>query len=268
MIAPPTGLKTEEELFSYFGNVFTQIGDVPTVLQDYPFSTGVWMSVPSILRLIEQFRQIQLLKEEDVPSLGKITKLRAAPGRRIAILTRNNVSTSRRRLGCGIVTDGRLFFPEMLSGVYRLYVAGKSKKRTISSIVTCRWLNFENQSSGSRGAQEIWRRRGAIRHATMRVPGPTLIRDDYADTSPRSTRAIRGRRNSLRRPRHGHTQENSASLRERQVFAPTTAILRPPLRMMQMGMRPRITRPAIIAIINPGPTSSRATRISSSASRT
>jgi 4-hydroxy-tetrahydrodipicolinate synthase len=52
MIAPPNGLRTEEELFSYFAGVFDQIGNVPTVLQDFPFSSGTWMSVPSILKLV------------------------------------------------------------------------------------------------------------------------------------------------------------------------------------------------------------------------
>ena len=91
MIAPPAGLKTEEDLLSwYFASVFEQIGDVPTVLQDFPFSTGVWMSVGTILKLVQRHPQIQVLKEEDLPSLDKITRLRQGGGRRIAILTGNN----------------------------------------------------------------------------------------------------------------------------------------------------------------------------------
>ena len=85
MIAPPSGIKTEEELFKYFGAVFDMIGDVPVVLQDFPGSTGVWMSVTAILRLIESFPQIKVVKEEDVPSLEKISQLRAGQGRRVQI---------------------------------------------------------------------------------------------------------------------------------------------------------------------------------------
>ena len=66
MIAPPGGLRTEEELFGYFATVFGMIGNVPTVLQDFPGATGVWMSVPSMLRLIDAFAQIQVVKEEDL----------------------------------------------------------------------------------------------------------------------------------------------------------------------------------------------------------
>ena len=38
MIAPPSGIHTEEELFNYFSAVFDMIGDVPVVLQDFPGS--------------------------------------------------------------------------------------------------------------------------------------------------------------------------------------------------------------------------------------
>src|SRR6476619_3200967 len=38
MIAPPGGIKTEDELFTYFGTIFEMIGDVPVVLQDFPHS--------------------------------------------------------------------------------------------------------------------------------------------------------------------------------------------------------------------------------------
>ena len=102
MIAPPGGLKTEEDLLFYFNTVFSQIGNVPTVLQDFPFSTGVWMSVSSILQLVENFPQIQLLKEEDLPSINKITRLRQSKGRRVAILTGNNGMYLPLELGRGI----------------------------------------------------------------------------------------------------------------------------------------------------------------------
>ena len=125
MIAPPAGLNHEEDLFNYFGTVFSRIGNTPVVLQDFPTSTRVWMSVPSILRLVEAYPQIQVLKEEDLPSLGKITALRKSKGRRIAILTGNNGVYLPQELERGI--DGPMSgfsYPEMLSGVYRLHTAG------------------------------------------------------------------------------------------------------------------------------------------------
>ena len=195
MIAPPSGLKTEEELFGYFAAVFERIGDVPTVLQDFPFSTGVWMSVPSILRLIAAFPQIQVVKQEDLPSLAKITQLRAQQGRRVAILTGNTGLYLPYELGRGI--DGPMAgfsHPEMLSGVYRLHTAGEVEAAHDLFDRYLPLLNYEAQGFwGVAARKEVIRRRGAIRHATMRAPGPRLTGEHLAELDlvvRRVTRAV------------------------------------------------------------------------------
>ena len=183
MIAPPTGLKTEEELLNYFGAVFQSIGNVPTVLQDFPFSTGVWMSVASILELVERHAQIEILKEEDLPTLGKIARLRESKGRKISILTGNNGVYLPLELARGI--DGPMAgfsHPEMLSQVYRLYQQGKVEEAHDVFDAYLPLLAHENQSQwGVAVRKEVLRRRGAIRHATMRQPGPRLNGQDLAD---------------------------------------------------------------------------------------
>ncbi|MFC3126447.1 dihydrodipicolinate synthase family protein [Pseudoroseomonas globiformis] len=176
MIAPPGGLRTEEDLLGYFSTVFGMIGDVPTVLQDFPGSTGVWMSVSSILKLIESHPQIQVVKEEDLPSLGKITRLREGGGRRVAILTGNNGLYLPQELGRGI--DGPMAgfsHPEMLSGVWRLHSKGRVEEAHDLFDCYLPLLNYEAQGFwGVAARKEVMRRRGAIRHATMRMPGPKL----------------------------------------------------------------------------------------------
>ena len=183
MIAPPGGLKTEEDLLSYFGTVFSQIGDVPTVLQDFPFSTGVWMSVPSILRLIENHPQIQVLKEEDLPSIQKITRLRQSRGRRIAILTGNNGMYLPLELARGI--DGPMAgfsYPEMLAGVYKLFTQERAQEANDMFDRYLPLLSYEAQGFwGVAARKEVMRRRGAIKHATMRTPGPKLTKEDMAE---------------------------------------------------------------------------------------
>lgn len=179
MIAPPSGLKTEEDLFGYFGSVFRAIGDVPTVLQDFPHATGVWMSVPSVLRLIDAFPQIQVVKEEDLPSLAKISELRTRQTRRVAILTGNNGLYLPYEMARGI--DGPMAgfsHPEMLSGVYRLYTQGQIEAAHDLFDRYLPLLNYEAQGFwGVSARKEVLRRRGAIRHATMRTPGPKLTPD-------------------------------------------------------------------------------------------
>lgn len=183
MIAPPNGLKTEEELFGWFGAVFKRIGDVPVVLQDFPFSTGTWMSVPSMLTLIERHPQIRVIKEEDLPSITKITKLRASSGRKVRILTGNNAMFLPLEMGRGI--DGPMAgfsHPEMLSGVYELYTSGKSQEAHDLFDAYLPLLSYENQSQwGVAVRKEILRRRGAIKTAVMRSPGPVLTPTDLAE---------------------------------------------------------------------------------------
>ena len=163
--------------------MFAQIGNVPVVLQDFPFSSGVWMSVPSILKLIANHPQIQLLKEEDLPSITKITKLREAGGRRISIMTGNNAVYLPLELGRG--ADGPMAgfsHPEMLSGVYKLHAAGEVEAAYDLFDRYLPLLNYENQSQwGVAVRKEVMRRRGAIKHATMRVPGPKLTATDMAE---------------------------------------------------------------------------------------
>lgn len=183
MIAPPGGLRTEEELFGYFGAVFARIGDVPTVLQDFPFSTGVWMSVPSILRLIESFPQIQVVKEEDIPSPAKIARLRERQGRRVAILTGNNALYLPQELARG--ADGPMAgfsHPEMLSEVYRLHASGRAEAAQDVFDRYLPLLAFEGQGFwGVAARKEVLRRRGAIRSGAMRQPGPKLTGGDLGD---------------------------------------------------------------------------------------
>ncbi|OZI31014.1 dihydrodipicolinate synthase family protein [Bordetella genomosp. 10] len=193
MIAPPSGSRTEEELFGYFARVFDEIGNVPTVLQDFPFSTGTWMSVPFILELVRRHPQIQVLKEEDIPSITKITRLRAQQDRRIAILTGNNAMFLPLELGRGI--DGPMAgfsHPEMLSTVYRLHREGQVQ--AAHDVFDCYLplLSYENQSQwGVAVRKEILRRRGAIRHAAMRKPGPALTADDLKEIDLLVTRVQR-----------------------------------------------------------------------------
>jgi 4-hydroxy-tetrahydrodipicolinate synthase len=199
MIAPPSGLRTEEEVFNYFSTIFEMVGQVPTVLQDFPHSTGVWMSVPSILRLVETFPQIQVVKEEDLPSLEKITQLITKRGRRVSIMTGNNGLYLPYEMARGI--DGPMAgfsHPEMLSGVYRLFRNGDVEEAYDLFGRYLPLLDYEAQGFwGVAARKEVMRRRGAIRHATMRRPGPSLSPTHMAEIDlllRRLARALSDRR--------------------------------------------------------------------------
>lgn len=183
MISPPAGLHTEEDLFSYFSGVFDRIKQVPVVLQDFPGASGVWMSVPSIRKLVDTFPQIQVIKEEEAPSLGKISRLRENLGKRVAILTGNNGMYLPYEMARGI--DGPMAgfsHPEMLSGVYKLFQEGRTEQAHDLFDCYLPLLAYEAQGfPGVAARKEGLRRRGAIAHATMRMPGATLTAQHLAD---------------------------------------------------------------------------------------
>jgi 4-hydroxy-tetrahydrodipicolinate synthase len=79
MVAPPSSLRTDEQIITYYRNVVETIGtDVPVVLQDFPLVTGVQISSKTLGVIFEAHPSIVMLKHEDWPGLQKITDLRAA----------------------------------------------------------------------------------------------------------------------------------------------------------------------------------------------
>jgi 4-hydroxy-tetrahydrodipicolinate synthase len=183
MIAPPTGLQTDEDILGYFAEVYRRIEDTPTVLQDFPFASKVAMSVPVIQQLVTRHEEIQLIKEEDLPCLNKISRLRAGLSRRVAILTGNNAMYLPLELQRG--ADGPMAgfsYPEMLSQVYNLHQAGRFEEADDLFDVYLPLLRYEAMGFwGVCARKEVMRRRGAIRHATMRTPGPKLSTEDLAE---------------------------------------------------------------------------------------
>ncbi|WP_424929169.1 dihydrodipicolinate synthase family protein [Amaricoccus tamworthensis] len=183
MICPPGSVRTDEDLLRYFDTVFERTGDVPTVLQDFPASSGVVMSVPAIDRLLNAFPQIAVIKEEDFPSPTKITRLRAELTRPVRILTGNNGQYLIQEMERG--ADGPMAgfsYPEMLSGVYDLMTAGD---RAGAHDLFNRFLPLlKHEAQGQWGIairKEMMRRRGALASNALRTPGPRLTETDLAE---------------------------------------------------------------------------------------
>lgn len=183
MISPPSSARTEEDLLRYFAAVFERIGDVPVVLQDFPAASGVKMSVPAICRLLETFPMIQVIKEEDFPSLGKITRLRAEAPRPVRILTGNNGLYLPQEIARG--ADGPMAgfsYPEMLSGVHRKMSDGDIAGAHDLFNRFLPLLRHEAQGEwGIALRKEMMCRRGALACAALRQPGPTLDETDLAE---------------------------------------------------------------------------------------
>jgi 4-hydroxy-tetrahydrodipicolinate synthase len=188
MIAPAAGLKTEIQLRDYFATVFKRLGpDVPVCFQDYPLGTGVNVSVPAFLRLVEEHESLVMFKHEDWPGLKKLQQVRRAcdgkVGRRISILCGNGGLYLPQELHRG--ADGAMTgfaYPEMLVQVCAAFFAGKAEEAEDIFDSYLPLVRHEQQIGvGLAIRKEILRRRGAIRSAAVRAPGPRLDHDDIEE---------------------------------------------------------------------------------------
>ena len=186
MITPISTLRTEEQVVSYFAEIGTKLDrDVPVVLQDFPQSTGVHLSVPTIERIIECLPQMVCFKHEDFPGLAKLSGVRRndATRRRVSILVGNGGLFLPQELARG--ADGAMTgfsYPEMIVEVYRSFKAGKVQEAEDLFDAYLPLVIYESQPGiGLATRKEVLRRRGAIRSAHVRAPGPKLSAADRAE---------------------------------------------------------------------------------------
>jgi 4-hydroxy-tetrahydrodipicolinate synthase len=188
MASPPAGLATDEQIEGYFHQLCQAIGeDVPLVLQDYPQASGVHLSVGLLGRLIEDLPQIKLLKHEDCPGLGKLSRLRASAERdgrrRIAILVGNGALYFPLELARG--ADGAMTgfaYPELLVEVYDRFSAGRVDDAFDLYDAYLPLIRYEQQPGiGLAIRKQILHRRGVIASPALRPPGARLDAKDEAE---------------------------------------------------------------------------------------
>jgi 4-hydroxy-tetrahydrodipicolinate synthase len=185
MIAPGAGLRTDDQIYGYYETVLAAIGsDVPVVYQDYPQSTGVYLSTSLFLRLVKDFSQLVMLKHEDCPGLGKITQIRSESERRnvrrVSILVGNGglyYPLELRRGADGAMTG--FSYPEMLVEVYERFVGGDADGAEDVFDSYLPLLRYEQQPNmGLAVRKEILFRRGAIASPRLRPPGFVWSKSD------------------------------------------------------------------------------------------
>jgi 4-hydroxy-tetrahydrodipicolinate synthase len=188
MVAPPSGLATDEQVEGYVHQLCRAIGeDVPLVLQDYPQASGVHLSVAVLNRLIDDLPQVKVLKHEDCPGLGKLTRLRAGAARdgrrRIAVLVGNGGLYYPLELGRG--ADGAMTgfaYPEVLVEVYERFAAGREEAAFDLYDAYLPLIRYEQQPGvGLAIRKEILHRRGVLACPALRPPGARLDATDRAE---------------------------------------------------------------------------------------
>ncbi|MCD2513402.1 dihydrodipicolinate synthase family protein [Comamonas endophytica] len=188
MVAPAANLKTDEQVYNYYATVARLLGpDIPICLQDFPQVTGVHMSVAVILKLIDDFPQIVMLKHEDFPGMRKLSEVReqstAAARRRISILVGNGGLFLPQEMLRG--ADGAMTgfaYPEMLVQSCALFDQDRGEEAEDLFNLYLPLLRHEFQYGlGLALRKETLKRRGAIRSAYVRRPGPVLNATDMAE---------------------------------------------------------------------------------------
>lgn len=180
MVAPPSTVRTDEQIIGYYRNVVSTIGeDVPLVLQDFPLSTNVQISTTTLGSIIDALPSIVMLKHEDWPGLQKIADLRAAETtgrRRISILCGNGgvfLPEEMRRGADGAMTG--FGFPEMMVDVVKLSTAGEYDKAMDLFEAYLPLVRYEQQPGiGLAVRKYVLAKRGAIATAVQRRPGVGL----------------------------------------------------------------------------------------------
>jgi 4-hydroxy-tetrahydrodipicolinate synthase len=188
MVAPPAGLKGDDGIYNYYAQVFAALGpDIPVVCQDYPQATGVYLPPSVFERLVDDFKQLVMLKHEDAPGLAKLTRIREGeqkPGRRrVSILVGNGglyLPQELRRGADGAMTG--FAWPEMLVQVCALFASGKPEEAEDLFDIYLPLVRHEVQPAiGLALRKEVLFRRGAIKNPRQRAPGSSLTATDRAE---------------------------------------------------------------------------------------
>jgi 4-hydroxy-tetrahydrodipicolinate synthase len=188
MIAPQPGLQGDEAVERYLAAAVTAVGpETPVCLQDFPPINGVHISVRTILKLTAEYPNLVMFKHEDFPGLNKLSRLRAEAsatgGRRLSVMVGNSGIFLPHELDRG--ADGAMTgfaFPEMLAEVCRRHSAGDRTGAFDLFDAYLPLVRYEQQPGISLALRkEMLRRRGIIRSAAVRTPGPILNETDHAE---------------------------------------------------------------------------------------
>ena len=181
MIAPPSTLRTDDQIVTYYRQAREAIGDdVPFALQDYPLGFSVVMTPQVLRRIIAENPSCVMLKIEDWPSLEKITAIRQLEKdgtcRRVSILTGNGgvfVDFELERGSDGMMTG--YAFPDMLVDLARLARSGERDKAHDLFDAHLPLIRYEQQPGvGLAVRKYVLMKRGVLAHDAQRKPAATL----------------------------------------------------------------------------------------------
>jgi 4-hydroxy-tetrahydrodipicolinate synthase len=181
MIAPPSSLKTDDQIATYYRQAAEAIGeDVPFVVQDFPLTFNVVMAPSVIRRIVSENASCTMLKHEDWPGLEKISTLRSyqreGSMRRISIFCGNGgifLDFEVERGADGAMTG--YCFPDMLVDLVRHAAAGRRDAAHDLFDAHLPLIRYEQQPSiGLAVRKYVLMNRGILASDAQRRPAATL----------------------------------------------------------------------------------------------
>jgi len=178
MIAPPSNLRTDDQITDYFKQAQEAISDdIPWVLQDYPLTLSVVFTPAVIRKIVMDSPSCVMLKHEDWPGLEKISALRNFQKdgslRELSILCGNGGTFLDFEMERG--ADGAMTgyaFPELLIDVVRLSKEGRRDAAHDLFDAHLPLIRYEQQRGvGLAVRKYVLQKRGMIASSTQRKPG-------------------------------------------------------------------------------------------------
>jgi 4-hydroxy-tetrahydrodipicolinate synthase len=198
MIAPPSNLRTDDQITGYFKQAIEAIGDdIPWVLQDYPLTLSVVFTPQVIRKIVMDSPSCVMLKHEDWPGLEKISALRGFQKdgslRPLSILTGNGglfLDFEMERGADGAMTG--YAFPELLIDVVRLSKEGKRDAAHDLFDAHLPLIRYEQQPGAGLAVRKyVLNKRGVIASSAQRKPGATITAGAKAEVDYLLSRVAR-----------------------------------------------------------------------------
>lgn len=181
MIAPPSNLRTDDQIKNYYASAIEAIGDdIPFVIQDYPLTLTVVMTPGVIRDIVNAHPSCVMLKHEDWPGLEKISALRkfqsAGDMREISILCGNGglfIDFEMERGADGAMTG--YAFTDALADIVRLQAEGRRDEAHDLFDAHLPLIRYEQQQGVGLAARKyVLQKRGLITSDIQRKPAGTL----------------------------------------------------------------------------------------------
>ncbi|RDE07577.1 dihydrodipicolinate synthase family protein, partial [Pelagibacterium lacus] len=181
MIAPPSNLRTDDQIRGYYASAIEAIGDdVPVVIQDYPLTLSVVMTPAVIRDIVNAHPSCVMLKHEDWPGLEKISALRgfqtAGEMRAISILCGNGAMFLDFEMERG--ADGAMTgyaFTDALVDIVRLQAEGRREEAHDLFDAHLPLMRYEQQQGlGLAVRKYLLMQRGLMTSDRQRKPAGTL----------------------------------------------------------------------------------------------